>query len=132
MPSFSELSLARLSTCHPDLQRLFGAVILKIDCTALDGYRSEALQNRAFDEGKSKVRWPDGKHNKFPSDAVDVGPWPLDWNDWKSFYYFGGIVMATAWALGIDIRWGGDWNGNNDLKDQNFFDLVHFERRIKT
>ena len=29
--------------------------------------------------------------------------------------------------MGVDIRWGGDWNGDFNLKNQNFYDLPHFE-----
>lgn len=69
------------------------------------------------------------------SRAVDAGPWPMRWPqegpdkwlDWGRLYYFAGIVMSTANGLGIKIRYGGDWNGNFDLKDQNFYDGVHFE-----
>ena len=43
--------------------------------------------------------------------------------------YFAGFVKGIALMLGIPIRWGGDWNGNNDLKDNNFDDLPHFELR---
>lgn len=69
------------------------------------------------------------------SRAVDAGPWPMRWPregpdkwlDWGRLYYFAGIVMSTAHGLGVKIRYGGDWNGNFDLKDQNFYDGVHFE-----
>ena len=44
------------------------------------------------------------------------------------FYYFGGFVLGTAQEMGLDIRWGGDWDGDRSL-DQRFDDLVHFERR---
>jgi len=43
------------------------------------------------------------------------------------FYHFAGYVLGVAEILGIKIRWGGDWNGNFDLKDQNYYDLPHFE-----
>lgn len=131
MPYFSETSYTRLETCHPDLQLLAREVIKIKDCTVIFGHRDEADQNRAFDEGKSKVKWPGSKHNKLPSDALDLAPWPLDWRDWKSFYFLGGIVMAKAHDLGIPIRWGGDWDGDGDLKDQNFYDLAHFELKEK-
>ena len=45
------------------------------------------------------------------------------------FYYFGGYVLGTAQEMGIDIRWGGDWDGDRSISDQTFDDLVHFERR---
>ena len=71
--------------------------------------------------------YPNSKHNKLPSKAVDVAPYPIDWNDPDRFYHFAGYVRGIAEGMGIKIRWGGDWNGNFDLKDQNFYDLPHFE-----
>ena len=35
--------------------------------------------------------------------------------------------MRVAQDLDIPIRWGGDWDSDNNLNDQNFMDLVHFE-----
>jgi peptidoglycan LD-endopeptidase CwlK len=29
--------------------------------------------------------------------------------------------------MGIEIRWGGDWDGDGDLSDHKFNDLPHFE-----
>ena len=62
-----------------------------------------------------------------PSMAVDVAPCPIDWEDTKRFYHFGGYVKAWAHALDIKIIWGGDWDSDNDFRDQRFHDLVHFE-----
>jgi len=126
---FSDRSKARLSTAHPTLQKLFNEVIKHYDCTIICGHRGEEEQNAAFDTGRSKLRWPRGNHNALPSNALDVGPWPLDWNDSKTFYYFAGFVKGLATSMGIDIRYGGDWDGDNDLNDQRFNDLVHFELR---
>ena len=53
--------------------------------------------------------------------------WPIDWEDANRFYYFAGRVMAVASSKGYRLRFGGDWDGDMDLKDQNFNDLVHFE-----
>jgi peptidoglycan L-alanyl-D-glutamate endopeptidase CwlK len=58
---------------------------------------------------------------------VDVAPFPIVWTDTKRFYAFGGFVLGVAQGLGIRIRWGGDWNNNRYLNDQQFNDLVHFE-----
>lgn len=127
MPKFSQRSIDRLETCRPGLVRLFMKVIESFDCTILEGHRGEAAQNKAYDEGKSKLRWPNGKHNKLPSLAVDVAPYPVDWNDLHRFYYFAGYVMGIAQEMGIKIRWGGDWDGDKELKDNSFNDLVHFE-----
>ena len=45
------------------------------------------------------------------------------------WYYFGGFVLGTAEEMEIDIRWGGDWDGDRSLEDQTFHDLPHFEVR---
>jgi len=129
MPSFGKSSTQRLATCHPDLQRLFEEVVKIFDCTILTGHRGEVDQNRAFDQGRSKLRWPNGNHNRLPSTAVDVAPYPIP--DWTKgvldFAMFGGYVQGVAANMGIKIRYGGDWNGNKRISDENFKDLVHFE-----
>jgi peptidoglycan L-alanyl-D-glutamate endopeptidase CwlK len=127
MAYFSDASLQKLATCHQDLQDLFKTVILHYDCTILEGHRSEADQDQLFEQGLSKVEWPDSKHNKIPSHAVDVAPYPIDWDDTKRFYHFVGFVKGVAASMNIKLRCGADWDGDNDLKDQSFNDLVHFE-----
>jgi peptidoglycan L-alanyl-D-glutamate endopeptidase CwlK len=109
---------------------LFYEVINDFDCIVLEGYRNEEAQNRYFEEGKSKLRYPHSKHNKQPSLAVDIAPYPVDWNDRERFYYFAGYVKATAAQMGIPLRWGGDWDSDTFVHDQTFFDLPHFELRI--
>ena len=63
MPSFGKTSKKRLEECDPRLQQLFNEVVKEYDCSILQGHRSEEEQNRYFDEGKSKVRFPNSKHN---------------------------------------------------------------------
>ena len=129
MPSFGKKSQERLNTCDPRLVELFEIVIEDFDCSVLEGYREKEAQNRAFDEGKSKLRFPEGNHNKYPSLAVDVAPYPIDWEDRDRFHYFAGFVKGVASQLGLDIRWGGDWDSDTQTKDNNFDDLPHFEVR---
>ena len=106
MPRFGSRSTSHLSEAHPKLQDLFNEVIKYIDCSVLEGFRSEEEQNKLFHARKSKLQWPESKHNAMPSMAVDVVPYPIDWNDRDRFIYFGGFVLATAKQMGIDIRWG--------------------------
>jgi len=127
MASFGASSKAQLDTVHPRLKELFNEVVKTFDCKVICGYRTQGDQDKAFEAGLSKVQWPNSKHNSYPSLAVDVAPYPVDWKDLNRFYHFGGYVRAVADRLGIKIRWGGDWDGDFDLKDQNFFDLPHFE-----
>jgi peptidoglycan L-alanyl-D-glutamate endopeptidase CwlK len=129
VPNFGRTSRKRLKTCDEDLIFLFEEVVKYFDCSVLEGHRGKKLQNKYFKENKSKLRFPDGNHNKKPSTAIDVVPYPIDWEDRERMTYFAGFVKGVAMMLGIPIRWGGDWNSNNDLKDNNFDDLPHFELR---
>lgn len=131
MPEFSQTSKNKLSTCHPDLQRLFDVVIKIMDCTIIEGHRGQEKQDQYFREGKSKLPWPQGKHNGLPSRAVDAAPYykngGLSW-DQRHCLFFAGIVIGIAESIGIKIRWGGDWDSDREpITDQDFQDLVHFE-----
>ena len=129
MPKFGKSSKRRLATCDDGLQNLFYEVVQHFDCSVIIGHRGEKDQNKAFDEGKSKVRYPEGKHNSNPSTAVDVAPYPIDWEDRERFIYFAGFVKGIASEMGIPLRWGGDWDNDTQLSDNKFDDLVHFELR---
>lgn len=127
MPKFSKASLNELNSCDPVLQQIFNEVIKRFDCKVICGHRTERDQNEAFEKGFSKVKFPNSKHNTMPSKAIDCVPYPINWNNTISFYYFAGFVKGTANMFGYNLRWGGDWDSDNDLKDQTFMDLAHFE-----
>lgn len=136
MPVFSKRSKQHLATVHADLRRVFEHVVLGFDCTVLEGWRGQARQDELFDTGLSRVKWPNSRHNDPLAHvspgigrvcAVDVAPWPIQWHNKHRFYYFAGYVMACAHALGVQLRWGGDWDSDHDFKDQSFYDLAHFE-----
>ena len=127
MPKFGKKSRDQLKTCHPKLQRVFNEVIKSVDCTVLKGYRNEEEQNEAYDKGNSKVRYPDGRHNANPSNAVDVLPYPIDWKDLERMTLFAGYVLGTAEQMGFKLIWGNDWDRDFQTKDTNFKDYPHFE-----
>jgi len=127
MASFGAQSRIRLNSCHPDLIRLFDEVVKNYDCTILCGHRGEEEQTKAFNEGRSKVQFPNSRHNSLPSMAVDVMRYPIDWEDRIRMYHFAGYVLGVANSLGINIRWGGDWDSDLDFEDNKFFDAPHFE-----
>jgi peptidoglycan L-alanyl-D-glutamate endopeptidase CwlK len=134
MPNFSTTSADRLFTCDVQLRKIFNKVVQHYDCSILEGHRGQINQDQYFKDGVSKVKWPDGKHNKRPSEAVDAAPYPIPknwgadhWKDMVKFYEFAAIVRYEAKRLGIKIRWGGDWDSDGDYRDQTFDDLVHFE-----
>jgi hypothetical protein len=127
MPKFGKRSRKALKSCDNRLQLIFNEVIKTVDCSVLEGHRDQARQDKFYEEGKSKVKYPDGRHNRLPSRAVDCVPYPIDWNDRERFTLFAGYVLGVADQLGIYIRWGGDWDKDWYVHDNKFDDFPHFE-----
>ena len=135
MPSFSEQSLDRLDTVRPELAEVLHHVVEIFDIRVLEGRRSWLRQARLLHEGKttlppgkSKHNAPDDSDPAWLSDAVDVAPYPIDWTDPKRFIYMAGMIIGMGAALGHKIRWGGNWDMDQVIiDDQNFDDLPHFE-----
>lgn len=107
MPKFGNRSILNCNYVDTPLQHLLNEVIKHYDCSVTSGYRGKEKQNEYFQLGLSKVEYPNSKHNVMPSQAVDVVPYPVDWEDWKRFYHFGGFVLGIAKSMKLEIRWGG-------------------------
>ena len=127
MPHFGKSSKKRLGTCDSKLQEIFNEVIKHVDCSVLEGHRSKDRQNKLYEEEKTKVKYPDGRHNRQPSSAVDVTPYPVDWEDRERQTLFAGFVIGVASQMGINLRWGGDWDQDFQVVDNRFDDFPHFE-----
>ena len=99
------------------------------------GFRTKEDQDLMIANGKSETPWPRSKHNvdkdgnpRPPSCAVDIAPYPIDWNDTYRFIYLAGCMRQAAARYGVKLRWGGNWDGDDlIINDQSFNDLVHFE-----
>ncbi len=128
MNRYSEESERKLSTCDPDLQRVFRKVLEIRDHTIVFGHRGEVEQNGCFAAGTSDKRWPESEHNSIPSRAIDARPYPYDEKDYEAMCLFAGIVIAVGYMMGVKIRWGGDWNTNYRTRDERFRDYWHFEK----
>ena len=129
MPKFGRRSKERLATCDSRLQKVFNEVIKHVDCSVLEGHRGEERQNALFEDGKTQVKFPEGRHNSSPSNAVDVTPYPVDWEDRERQTLFAGFVLGVAKLMGITLRWGGDWDMDFHVMDNRFDDFPHFEIR---
>ena len=95
----------------------------------LEGHRSRERQMRLFQQGRSQIngRWEvtvpervithcDGytrisKHNIEPSQAVNLAPYPADWEDRDRFHVMAGIVLAASAYLRVPVRWGTEEEG---------------------
>jgi peptidoglycan L-alanyl-D-glutamate endopeptidase CwlK len=127
MAKFGKKSLEKLKDADSKLQLILKGAIQIYDFTILQTHRGEKEQNKYYKQGKSKLKYPESKHNQYPSKAVDIAPYPIDWNDRKRFYYLAGLIKGVADNNGIKIRWGGDWDSDGKFDDQTFDDLPHFE-----
>ena len=131
MPSFGKRSKEKLATLHPDLQKILNIAIKHVDFTILEGHRTQEIQDMYYEQGKTKVKYPNGKHNKVPSEAADIALYPIDWEDIEGFRALAFFIKGIAAANGIDLRLGADWDGDFTAKDQSFNDMPHIELRIK-
>lgn len=126
-----ESSLTALGTAHPDLQRLIKLVSQYIDAGALKyagitdiavlcGYRDKAGQDLAVKNKASKTPWPKSKHNRQPSDAVDVAVYPVNY---KEKGYDVKMAVLHAFICGVAARIGVDLY-NID------WDMPHIQRNV--
>ena len=124
MPKFGSRSKKNLKTCDQKLQNIFNEVIKHVDCSVIEGHREQKRQDKLYDQGKTQVRYPNGRHNAYPSNAIDCVPYPIDWTDRERFTLFAGFVKGLAKGMyNIDLRWGGDFH----VQDNRFDDFPHFE-----
>lgn len=127
MPTFSSRSKRARAELHPKLQQIVDAAIKEIDFVILDAQRGRAEQEKAFKGGFSKARFGQSAHNFKPAIALDVVPYPIDFNNVAGFKAIAKTFTAKAKELNIPLRWGGDWDMDGDWKDERFLDWGHFE-----
>jgi len=120
MPSFGERSRSKLETCEQEIQDVLNEAIKHYDFSVIDGHRDMERQNLYFNDGKSQVRWPNSRHNSYPSQAVDIVPYPGGFDNPNSeFDRMATYVLSAAAKLGVELEWGGHW--------KNFKDYAHFQ-----
>ena len=131
MPKFGRTSSARLDTCDPKWREILEPVVSVFDITVLEGHRDEESQAKAVARGVSFAPWPKSAHNSYPSQAVDIAPYPVIWPDRETqtddeynramarFGEMAGRVKSVAEQKGYKIKWGGDF--------KSIFDGPHFE-----
>lgn len=130
-------STANLARCNEALQRVARRAISYgvFDFSVIEGHRTLARQQQLYAEGKTQIDGvtQKGKHNEEPSEAMDLLPYPHElnginvWADRQRFSVLAGLIYAAAAEEGVNIRWGGDWDGDGNNVDSSFNDLPHFE-----
>lgn len=131
-------SKERLKGVNPDLVRVVELAIKKSkqDFMVLEGVRTPARQKELYAQGRTKpgqvVTWTlTSNHfvNKTTGfgHAVDLVPYPVDWNDLKKFDAIAEAMFAAAKELGVRLRWGADWDQDGKRRERGESDSPHFE-----
>lgn len=106
-----------LSGVHPDMIAVVERAleISEVDFTVIEGVRNIERQRKLLKAGKSTTL----KSRHLTGHAVDMVPWPVDWEDLDRFELMAKAMKAASAELDIPIVWGGDW--------KSFYDAPHFE-----
>lgn len=150
-------SLERLSTCHSDLQRVVKRAALIAepadDFTVLEGVRTREQMMINYGKGRTedqcvakgvpgkyaqpraaKVTWlnnpfasPHAKQADGTSHAVDLAPWPIDWNNLARFDRLAHLMLEAAKLEGVAITWGADWDRDGKPRERGETDSPHFQ-----
>ena len=123
MYKFGKRSRKRLKGVDSRLVNVLNELIKIMDVTVIEGLRSAERQEELLAQGATKVKYSKHMEGK----AVDICPYPIDWDDRDRFHYMGGMIRGIAKQLNLNVRWGGDWDSDGEVKDNNFDDLVHIE-----
>lgn len=132
-------SKQKRDTLHPFLQSALDRLLYSIDYSILEGFRAEERQNFLLVHEKTNLPWPKSKHNKFPSQGVDIVPWYSGQPQFENYYqycYMAGRLIDIGETIAAQvpeyknfrIRWGGNWKRDHVVTlKQKLNDLGHFE-----
>lgn len=136
--TLSKASLDKLQGVHPKLVNVVKRAIelTKQDFKVLEGVRTPERQKELYAQGRTKpgpkVTWTlTSNHFVNPKTgyghAVDLVPYPVDWETLSKFDAIQKAMFAAAKELGVTIRWGANWNRNGKPREKGETDSPHFE-----
>lgn len=130
-------SRKNLEGLHPNL---VAVVTRAIQLTTQDfsvtcGVRTLAEQKELYAQGRTKpgqiVTWTLKSRHLPAADglgrAVDLAPYPIDWNDLSKFDAIAKAMFDASKELGIPIRWGANWDQDGNPRERGETDSPHFE-----
>lgn len=160
---FSNLSKKRLEGLHPTLAKIVNRAITltKQDFSVLEGVRSVEKCYENYGKGRTvaqctakgvparyakpssaKVTWLNNplnsKHRKQADGyghAVDLVPYPVDWNTLSKFDTIQKAMFEAEKQLKAEgeipadtnLRWGANWDGDGKPREKGEYDSPHFE-----
>ena len=136
--ALGQQSRARLKGVHPDMVKVVerAIAISPQDFMVLEGVRTPARQKELYAQGRTKpgnkVTWTLNSNHFVNAKtgfghAVDLVPFPVDWNTLSKFDAVSKAMFAAAKELGIAIRWGADWDKDGKPREKGESDSPHFE-----
>ena len=160
MPFFSRISRTRKEQGTFGVQLVMDTAIQYWDFSVICVHRGKDEQDEAFSGGVSTKEWPNSRHNKIPSSAMDLAPYypevPKGGIDWrtdaalmvaikrgdmreiksileniKRWMAFSGFIRGVGVGKGVILRSGSDWDSDQRFNDHKLIDLPHFEEVIK-
>jgi len=145
-------SISNLAGVHPALVMVVKRAIeiTGQDFLVLEGVRPKARQHELFGKGRTvaqlmaagvdasnarpglaKVTWTLNSNHFKQLDgfghAVDLVPWPVDWNTPRKFDAIADAMQDAARDLGVTIRSGMDWDRDGKRRERGESDSPHFE-----
>jgi len=124
MYRFGKTSKQRLQGVHPLLikcaERALSYGILDLTVVPYGGLRTLQDQQKLVTRGASQTL--NSLHRPQATGyghAIDLAPFPVNWNDLEAFKLYGSLMFRAAMEMGIVIEWGGHWN----WKDYPHFQL---------
>lgn len=125
-------SLARLQGVDETLVNVVKRAIeiSEVDFSVLEGVRTLERQRELYAQGRTApgkiVTWT-MKSKHIDGKAVDLVPYPLDWNDLEKFNKIKDAMFQAARELDVNLRWGADWDGDGNYREKGEYDSPHFE-----
>lgn len=112
----------KLATAHPDLAAWYRTSVKPKypDAHVSWGYRDQVGQEAAFEDGKTRLHFPNSAHNKVPARALDL----FQINAAGSAVWEPRFFASLSDANKLDyphIIWGGNWK---TLGDGDHFELL--------
>lgn len=132
MFTLGKTSLARLKGVDETLVNVVKRAIelSEVDFTVLEGVRTLQRQTELYNQGRTTpgkiVTWT-MKSKHIDGKAVDLVPYPLDWNDLAKFDKIKDAMFKAAKEQDVNLRWGADWNSNGEYREKGETDSPHFE-----
>lgn len=130
--AYSQRSIDRLTSCHPDLQLLMVEALADPECpcdiSIIEGHRTKERQDMLKDQGKSQLSWPHSRHNSYPSLAVDIAPYigGISWVEEDHqrlaehiLAVWSRLVQEEKTSGNYTLSWGGHW--------RTFVDMPHYQ-----